>query len=79
MGIVQLAFAYIPIWVWVVAVSAGVATWAVVRNAIKDRESESEIDAVLSTLSSEHRWEPKMIGGTDYGKWVRKDGRPVRS
>jgi hypothetical protein len=73
----KVTFLGVPILVWlVVGVAIQVCrVWYIEWR--DERRWRKEDKAEIKELARKYRYEPHVIDGIDYGKWVRTDGSPV--
>jgi hypothetical protein len=56
--------------------------WYLLSGMFKEwreqRALNKELDETHQRFNDEHVWQPDMVGTVDCGRWVRKDGQPLR-
>jgi hypothetical protein len=80
MEILDLKFAGIPVSTWLILLW-GLWLCKVTHKEYLDwkerRAWKKEYAAKKNVWDQQHRWEPRIVNGVDYGEWVRKDGQPI--
>ena len=70
MEILDLKFAGIPIWLWLIGIALAMGIRKAVREWLEHREVVNKVEEHNKKLEAKYRWDPESE------KWVRKDGKP---
>jgi|tagenome__1003787_1003787.scaffolds.fasta_scaffold20785889_1 hypothetical protein len=76
MEILDLKFAGVPIWIILMIVGVWYNGRRTLKEWRKDRQLAREVDEARRKFKDTHVWKPHVVGGNDYGEWVR--GTPLR-